>query len=133
VLQDAVVNSVIRCKKEEEINLKSIKPRGVQSLSDLHLSFFAFSVRCQLCNALFKRITARKDAVLPCSTRLHRVCEVDVPAAGPARARLLGAAAGGGESLNATKGWRAHGTCCWQNSKAEDWAACISAASIFIS
>jgi hypothetical protein len=56
-LQGAMVNAVIRCTKEDDINLKSINPRSVQTLSDLHLSFFAFSVCCQLRNALFKQMT----------------------------------------------------------------------------
>ena len=42
---------------KDRIYLKSIKSRGVQSHSNLHLPFFAFSVCSQLRNALFKRIT----------------------------------------------------------------------------
>ena len=39
---------------KDRIYLKSIKSRGVQSHSNLHLPFFAFSVCSQLRNALFK-------------------------------------------------------------------------------
>ena len=39
---------------KDGIYLKSIKSRGVQSHSNLHLPFFAFSVCSQLRNALFK-------------------------------------------------------------------------------